>query len=272
MTEHAPAKPWSGIDFTKTIAGTLAAISAAVIGSYLGVAGTLIGAAVASIVGSIGTELYQRWLHRGQEKIKETFVTAPAAIGTPAVAAAEDEVPSAETTPAQPVKMRWGRIAAVAGAVFVLAMGSLLTFELISGRTVADAVGNKTSSHSTTICSAFCGRSDRNKTPAPTESASTEPSEDPKSTTPSETPSADPGATPAAPPAETTEPADPQQGDGTDSGTTPTEEPTEPTQDPADGQTQQDGSQQNGSQQDGSQLNQQSGAGQGTTGQGSGTE
>ena len=35
MTEHAPDRLWSGIDIPKTIAGALAAVCAAVIGSFL---------------------------------------------------------------------------------------------------------------------------------------------------------------------------------------------------------------------------------------------
>ena len=38
MSEQASDRIWSGIDIPKTIAGTLAAVSAAVVGSFLGVA------------------------------------------------------------------------------------------------------------------------------------------------------------------------------------------------------------------------------------------
>ncbi|WP_250007427.1 hypothetical protein [Actinoplanes sp. M2I2] len=255
MTEHAPAKPWSGIDITKTLAGTLAAVSAAVIGSFLGVAGTLIGAAVASLIGSVGTELYQRWLQRGSQRIKSTFVTAPAAVGTPSVEAAH-EVPSEETAPAAlsaPVKMHWGRIAAAAGTLFVLAMGSLTAFELISGKSVPAAVGHKTSS-STTLGSAFSGdngsRDRQEGTTTPSESPSTEPDEGSESADPTATPSTEPTVTPTTSP---TQPAEPQQTDGVDPGTTPTDEPTGTGEDT----TQQDGTTGDGSGQDGSQLNDQ---------------
>jgi hypothetical protein len=250
MAEHAPDRIWSGIDIPKTIAGTLAAVSAAVVGSFLGVAGTLIGAAVASVIGSVGTELYTRFINRGSKKIVSTFVTAPAAVGTPAVVAAEDEVPSDEPAPptAGPKKMRWGRIAAVAGAVFVLAMGTLTTFELLTQRSMADAVGVKTSS-STTLGSAFSGdNGKRESTPTPAPSSSAEPSEDPGATTeptdgPAGAPSAEPTDTagaPSATPTQTTEPVDPQTGE-TDPGTEPTDQPTDG-QDQQDGSTTQDGS------------------------------
>src|SRR5690348_5339691 len=127
MTERTPDRIWSGIDISKTIAGALAAVCAAVVGSYLGVAGTLIGAAVASIVGTLGTEIYARSLTKGREKLQTlapAFVKAPAAVGTPPVAAAtEEESPSHIVAPKP--QLRWKRIALLAGAVFVLAMGSV---------------------------------------------------------------------------------------------------------------------------------------------------
>lgn len=227
MTERAPARIWSGIDIPKTIAGTLAAVSAAVVGSFLGVAGTIIGAAVASFIGSIGTELYQRFINRGSEKIK-TFVTAPAAVGTPPVAAAEDEVPSEEPvpddTPRPSSRMRWGRIAAFAGALFVLAMGSLTAYELITQRSIADAVGHKTSS-STTLGSAFKGDNGSDeKKPAP--AVSTEPSPDPTGEPAETTAPADPTTAPTESP-ESPESPEPSQTDSTETGTDPTEAPTE---------------------------------------------
>jgi hypothetical protein len=176
MSEQAPDRILSGIDIPKTIAGVLAAVSAAVVGSFLGVAGTLAGAAIASVVGSVGTEVYRKLVARGQKKIVATFVTAPAAVGTPEVAAAADESPSDEepvTVPAK--KMRWGRVAMVAAGMFLLAIGSLTAFELISGESAADAVGHHSSS-STTVGSVFGGSSNSNDTTPATTPTSTSPS------------------------------------------------------------------------------------------------
>lgn len=248
MTEHAPDRLWSGIDIPKTIAGTLAAVSAAVVGSFLGVAGTLIGAAVASLIGSVGTELYARFINRGSKKIVSTFVTAPAAVGTPAVVAAEDELPSEEPVVGEPPArkdVRWGRIAAMAGALFVLAMGSLTAFELLTGKSVPAAVGHTTSS-TTTIGSAFNGDNgtEEKVKPAPSESAAPDSTEAPADGQPTGTPTTGPTEPPAATPTGTTEPVDPQQTGGTDPGTEPTDQPT-------DGETQQDDTTQDGTTQDG---------------------
>jgi len=184
MTEHAPDRVWSGIDIPKTIAGALAAVCAAVIGSYLGVAGTLIGAAVASVIGSVGTEIYQRSIKKGTEKLQTltpTFIKAPAAVGTPEVpAATEDDSPSHIVPPEPKGSIRWGRVAMIAGALFVLAIGSLTVAELVTGKSVASTWGN-TSSSGTTVGSVF--RSDDSATPAPAPSGT--PSDE-QTTTPSE--------------------------------------------------------------------------------------
>ena len=171
MSEQAPeGSILSGINFPKVVAGTLAAVSAAVIGSYLGVAGTLGGAAVASIVGSVGTEIYERSLHRGAKKLQTltpTFIKAPAAVGTPQVAAATEEDSPSHTVPeeARNRQIRWGRVAMIAGALFVLAVGSLTVFELVTGKSVASSLGNN-SSGGTTI-SSILDSGNSNSTPAP---------------------------------------------------------------------------------------------------------
>ncbi len=57
------------------IAGALASLSAAVVASYFGVAGTLIGAAVVSVVSSLAAALYAGLLGRGQGIVQRTATT-----------------------------------------------------------------------------------------------------------------------------------------------------------------------------------------------------
>jgi len=208
MTEHAPDRILAGIDIPKTIAGVLATVSAAVLGSFLGVAGTLVGAALASLVGTIGTEVYHRSINKGARKLQSSFVTAPAATGTPSVAAARNELPS-EPEPSAPRQIRWGRVAVIAASVFVLAIGTLTAFELVTGRSAADAVGSKSSS-STTIGSLLGGKG-KSSTPTPAPSGSATPTtatpttptatEDPSPTEPTTAPT-------SPPPTTTTQPAE----------------------------------------------------------------
>src|SRR5690349_9238861 len=231
MSERTPDRIWSGIEVTKIIAGTLAAVTAAVIGSFLGVAGTLAGAAVASVVGSVGTEIYQRSLNRGAKRlgaIAPTFVKVPAAVGTPPVAAAtEEEKPSHTVAPGR--NIRWSRVGIAAATLFVLAMGSLSVFELLAKETVAEAVGGSPSGK-TTLSSVFGDDTAKKPAVTPSPESSTEPSGEPKTESTDE---------PTAPPTEPTEPT----GDAT---TEPTVEPTtEPTADAPEPTSQQDQQQPN---------------------------
>ena len=185
MSEQAPEKILSGISIPKILAGALAAVSVAVVGSFLGVAGTLIGAAVASVVGTLGTEIYERSLKRGAAKLQTlapTFIKAPAAVGTPDVAAAAtpDDSPS-HTVPeaARPKQIRWGRVGAAAGTIFVVAMGGIWVAEKALGEPLSTAVGATTSTGTT-----LGGTSPKSTpTPAPSATTSTAPSSSTTGTT-----------------------------------------------------------------------------------------
>jgi hypothetical protein len=54
----------------QVIAGVLATLSAAVAASFLGVAGTLLGAALGSVVSTMGTEIYKHYLQRSEERLR----------------------------------------------------------------------------------------------------------------------------------------------------------------------------------------------------------
>ncbi len=55
---------------TQIIAAMLATLTGAILASYLGVGGTLLGAAVGSIASTTGTEVYRHYLRRSQERLK----------------------------------------------------------------------------------------------------------------------------------------------------------------------------------------------------------
>lgn len=54
----------------QVIAGVLATLSAAVAASFLGVAGTLLGAALGSVFSTMGTEIYKHYLQRSEERLR----------------------------------------------------------------------------------------------------------------------------------------------------------------------------------------------------------
>jgi hypothetical protein len=68
------------VSATQVVASLLATVTGAVAASYLGVAGTLIGAAIGSVASTAGTSLYRHYLARSQERLrKAAVVLAPRA-------------------------------------------------------------------------------------------------------------------------------------------------------------------------------------------------
>jgi hypothetical protein len=158
--EHAaagqaePAKPL-GLSLTQIAGGALAAVTAAVAASYLGVAGTLVGAALGSVVSSVGAALYSTSLRRAA-RVSKVLVVRPAGSETgPLEASAQDPAAVPPAVPREPLagpipahwwtKVRWGPVAAVAGLLFVGAMAVVNLSELAIGH----PLGNSTSSGTT---------------------------------------------------------------------------------------------------------------------------
>jgi hypothetical protein len=74
QTEPEPKEPIKvAFSWPQLAGGALAAVTAAAIGSRLGVGGTLIGAAVASIVGGVGGTLYSAGLDRTHRKVADAI-------------------------------------------------------------------------------------------------------------------------------------------------------------------------------------------------------
>jgi hypothetical protein len=162
------------LNVIQVAAGALAAISSAVAASFFGVGGTIVGAAVSSIVTTTAGTVYSYYLGRTQNRLR-VFVTPVAekakagqwpvplprtVVGTTAPDAAEGtaDVPSeaaesreaaAETTATAGTQISWRRWApagALAVLVFVVAMGSITLFEWGTGQPVAATVQGKSGS------------------------------------------------------------------------------------------------------------------------------
>ena len=67
-------KPRLNLTTTQVAASALAACSASVVASYLGVAGTVIGAAVGSVVATTGAAIWAHLFRTGGDKIKQTLL------------------------------------------------------------------------------------------------------------------------------------------------------------------------------------------------------
>lgn len=209
--------------------GALAAATAAAIGAQLGVAGTIIGAAVASLVGGVAGTLYSAGLDRTHRKVTTAISKRRAVVVQPDVSAADetlllpagqDDTDPADTLidlPAvgQPSRPRrrigvWGTVAISTAAIFVLALVAISVVELGLGRaldggsgtTVGQVVRPPAPSKSAPVPSPSA--SDPTPTPTPTvtvtQTVSPSPSASPSATepTPTQTPSASPSDTPTA--------------------------------------------------------------------------
>ncbi|MDQ3760741.1 MAG: hypothetical protein M3460_03325 [Actinomycetota bacterium] len=168
---HSPTSPDDtkrkiDLNMTQVAAAALAAVTAAVVGSKLGAAGTVIGAAGASMVTTIGTAVYRASLERSRERVralaKRTRPLPTSREGATTEHAYPAEAASAQvwaaanqTTPddkrltdttdrgSQPSDhsrrlstLRWGAVVVGTLGAFVLAMMVITGFEWASGEAV----------------------------------------------------------------------------------------------------------------------------------------
>ncbi len=179
-------------------AAAMAAITAALLGSTLGVAGTVAGAGLASVITTLGGELYLRSLQRTKDAALKARVVLtvpgwrrvldPSEQETVRLTPAEEEEPSERK-----FKPRWAVIAGVSVVAFVVALVAITGFEGATGKTFGGGTG-------TTIGKIIGGgqaqeRQDKPDTPPATSPSETQ--DDQPEKTPSTTPT--PSSTPTAP-------------------------------------------------------------------------
>lgn len=207
----APGSKPLGLSITQIAGGALAAVTAAVAASFLGVAGTLIGAALGSVVSSVAAALYSTSLHRAAT-VSKVLVVRPAGSGTgPLEASAQDPAAVPPAVGREPIagpiaahwwdKLRWGPVALVAGVLFVAAMAVVNLSELAIGH----PLGNSASS-GTTLTNLGGGTpttpSPSRSTPGTSPTATPSPTGSGPQATPTPSASANPlGASPTSSPA-----------------------------------------------------------------------
>ncbi|RLV55841.1 hypothetical protein D9V41_07975 [Aeromicrobium phragmitis] len=186
------------------VAGALAAMTSAWLASWLGVAGTLIGAAVGSVVAGTASTLYSASLQRGIERSKTLLVTEQGSVvegasqGEESVveadAVADDDPATASDRAALLSRVNWKTVALVSVATLLIAVAVIGAYEVVSGR----SFGNE--SNSRIVPSSVTRDGDATPqgpdAPAPTPTTTTGPDDpDPGPTpTPSVTPSQEPTA------------------------------------------------------------------------------
>ncbi|WP_293824699.1 hypothetical protein [uncultured Parolsenella sp.] len=67
------------LSLSQVVAGALAAVTSVALSSKIGIAGSLIGVAVASVVSTVASQLYRGMLRRGSDKLRELASTDEAA-------------------------------------------------------------------------------------------------------------------------------------------------------------------------------------------------
>lgn len=228
-----------GLSPAQVAGSALAAVTAAVLASFAGTAGTIIGAAVGSIVATVGAAAYTWWLRRTSEAVRRTAIQVRQTSGLTgalprkvtdgplrpgrrsrrsedAAAEPEDGTGSADES-AGPRNLSWRKLALATLAVLVTVLGGITAVEAVTGRPLSALLGTNDSS-GTTLGHVSGGDDDKQ---VPTEDESTQtPSPSPSPTT--STPVPENADTPA-PDADPADPADP----------TPTPAPTTDTGVPA---------------------------------------
>jgi hypothetical protein len=182
----APKRPLSAV---QVAASALGAVSAAVVASFFGVAGTLIGAALASVITTVSAALYGASLRRTTERLQRLReratgdVRAAGMTGSPArgraTAPAPDALPAhldPRRDPRRPPARtlpRPSRLALGAAAAFALAMMLITSVELIGQRPVSAMVGASSERSTTTVGELTGGGATPTGRPTPTPASPT---------------------------------------------------------------------------------------------------
>ncbi|WP_439384004.1 hypothetical protein [Amycolatopsis lexingtonensis] len=141
----------SGLRIAQVAAAALAAVTAALLGSTLGVAGTVVGAGVASVVSTVGGELYLRSLQRTREAALKARLLATSGIRRRG-AAEPGEIPITEQPtvqlakppeegPSRLRKLRWPLIIGTSVAAFAVAILAIVGFESATGTQIGGGTG-----------------------------------------------------------------------------------------------------------------------------------
>ena len=182
MSEHdTDSPPTLDIDWLKTLAGALAAVTTAVLLSTLGAVGTLIGAAVGSVAATVGSALYAQGLARSKYAVLKAQETALLKVGIAQaevrragrregeeqeahldladerLGEAKEELDEAVQEPDRPDLGRPVPRAALApdraarGGTFAVVVIAITAFEVLTGRSVSSYTGGSDKDQGTTI-------------------------------------------------------------------------------------------------------------------------
>jgi len=210
------------IRINQVMAGALAAVTAALLGSTLGVAGTVLGAGLASVVSTVGAALYLRSIQRTGQGVRSVRERAVARAGTTAVAPAEqppNEGRPGEAAARRPPPGRVGRPRLIVGSVLAFALGMVVVtgVEWLRGEPLSGGdgttVGGIVRAHPD-------GADERDESPSPVTGDPSSTGDRTVTVTPTPTPTSatpepsDPPSGSSTPPSTPSTPSSPQSGGG----------------------------------------------------------
>ncbi|MGH3318828.1 MAG: hypothetical protein ACRDN9_01390 [Streptosporangiaceae bacterium] len=138
------------LSVTQIVASATAATSGAVAASYLGVYGTLMGAALMSVISTGGTVVYEHYFHRARGGLRRVRARS-----TRHVPSTSDTGPTSGTRLGSRASRRrpamWRAAAAGAAVVFVVAITGVSFAELLAGTTMSDVVGGQRRASGTSV-------------------------------------------------------------------------------------------------------------------------
>ena len=256
-TDPDPGRSSLDIDWLKTLAGALAAVTTAVLLSTLGAGGTLLGAALGSIAATVGTALYAQGLATSKRTVAKVQQTALVKVGVAQaevrraarqqgddaavgahLEAADDRLAQAREDldqldvagpqhlpwTARVAALPWKRVALVAAGTFAVVMIAISAFELLGGKPVSSYTSGTSVSGGTSF-TRIADTSDAGSTPGDEDGGRQDPA-DQQPGQPADQPSDGASVEPDEEPTPTEEPTE---------APTPTDEPTEdpePTSEP----------------------------------------
>ncbi len=124
---------------SRLLAGALAAVSGAVVASFFGVEGTLIGAALVSLLVAPAEALYTHSLASAHRVARRSLVRG---VGEQA-GAGEEGAGEDGASQAQPQPIRWQRVAVAAVVAFGIAVGAITVVEAVAKQPLASLFGSR---------------------------------------------------------------------------------------------------------------------------------
>ena len=156
---NTPHRPRIQLSATQLIASALAAVTATIAASYLGVSGTVIGAALASVLTVTGNAVYGHSIHRTSERVR----TAVPISGRWLPPAERDGLAPTAVLPTplarRPRSPLPRRLAIASVAMFAAVLALVTTVELVAGRPLSDLLRGRSGQGTTVFGPAHQARS-----------------------------------------------------------------------------------------------------------------